>query len=47
VTAAIVGARDRRQVDGWIGAPTVELTAVDLTDIADAIRRTGAGHGEI
>ena len=47
VTAAIVGARDRRQVDGWINAPTVELTSTDLTDIADAVRRTGAGHGAI
>jgi aryl-alcohol dehydrogenase-like predicted oxidoreductase len=47
VTAAIVGARDPRQVDGWIGAPNVELTAADLTDIADAVRRTGAGHGRI
>jgi aryl-alcohol dehydrogenase-like predicted oxidoreductase len=47
VTAAIVGARDPRQVDGWIGAPNLELTADDITDIADAVRRTGAGHGRI
>lgn len=47
VTAAIVGARNPRQVDGWIGAPDVDLTAADLTDIADAVRRTGAGHGRI
>jgi aryl-alcohol dehydrogenase-like predicted oxidoreductase len=47
VTAAIVGARDPRQVDGWIGAPDLELTATDRTDIADAVRRTGAGHGRI
>ncbi|MDX6252741.1 MAG: hypothetical protein QOF10_6101 [Kribbellaceae bacterium] len=47
VTAAIVGARNPRQVDGWVGAPSVDLTAADLTEIADAVRRTGAGHGEI
>ena len=45
ITAAIVGARDPGQVDGWIGAPEVELTSADLTAIADAVRRTGAGHG--
>ena len=45
VTAAIVGARRPSQVDGWIGAPDIELTTTDLTDIADAIHRTGAGHG--
>src|SRR5215204_6080995 len=43
VTAAIVGARDPRQVDGWIGAPNVQLTAADIAEIADAVRRTGAG----
>ena len=47
VTAAIVGARHPRQVDGWIDAPSVDLTTADLTDIADAVRRTGAGHGRI
>jgi aryl-alcohol dehydrogenase-like predicted oxidoreductase len=47
VTAAIVGARDPRQVDGWIGAPNLELTADDITDIADAVCHTGAGHGRI
>ena len=45
VTAAIVGARDPGQVDGWIGAPDIELTTHDLTDIADAVHRTGAGQG--
>jgi aryl-alcohol dehydrogenase-like predicted oxidoreductase len=44
ITATIVGARDPRQVDGWIGAPNVELST---TDITDAVRRTGAGHGRI
>jgi aryl-alcohol dehydrogenase-like predicted oxidoreductase len=47
VTAAIVGARNPRQVDGWVGAPNIELTTTDLTDITDAIRRSGAGHGRI
>jgi aryl-alcohol dehydrogenase-like predicted oxidoreductase len=47
VTGAIVGARDPRQVDGWIGAPDVELSDADLDAIADAVRRTGAGHGRI
>jgi aryl-alcohol dehydrogenase-like predicted oxidoreductase len=47
VTAAIVGARSPGQVQGWIDAPNVELTAADITDIADAVRRTGAGHGRI
>ncbi|MFC6160194.1 aldo/keto reductase [Kribbella jiaozuonensis] len=47
VTAAIVGARHPRQVDGWISAPDVDLDATDLIEIADALRRTGAGHGEI
>jgi aryl-alcohol dehydrogenase-like predicted oxidoreductase len=47
VTAAIVGARNPSQVDGWIDAPNVELTATDRNDIAAAVRRTGAGHGRI
>lgn len=45
VTGAIVGARAPAQVDGWIGAATLELTAVDLDEIAGAITRTGAGSG--
>jgi aryl-alcohol dehydrogenase-like predicted oxidoreductase len=45
VTAAIVGARRPAQVDGWIGAATLELTAADLDEIAAAITRTGAGTG--
>jgi len=45
VTAAIVGARTPAQVDGWIGAATLELTAADLDEIAGAIARTGAGTG--
>jgi aryl-alcohol dehydrogenase-like predicted oxidoreductase len=45
VTAAIVGARSPEQVDGWIDAGNLELTQDDLDEIAEAIRRTGAGSG--
>jgi aryl-alcohol dehydrogenase-like predicted oxidoreductase len=45
VTAAIVGARSPQQVDGWIPAASLELTAADLEEIANAIERTGAGTG--
>jgi aryl-alcohol dehydrogenase-like predicted oxidoreductase len=45
VTGAIVGARSPQQVDGWIGAATLELNAVDLEEIANAIAQTGAGTG--
>jgi aryl-alcohol dehydrogenase-like predicted oxidoreductase len=45
VTGAIVGARSPEQVDGWIGAATLELTLDDLDEIARAIGRTGAGGG--
>lgn len=45
VTGAIVGARSPSQVDGWIGAATLELTAADLDDIASAIDAIGAGAG--
>jgi len=44
-TGAIVGARSPEQVDGWIGAATLELTAEDLEQIAEAVERTGAGRG--
>jgi aryl-alcohol dehydrogenase-like predicted oxidoreductase len=47
VTGAIVGARSPAQVDGWIGAASLELTATDLDEIAAAIRRTGAGTGPV
>jgi aryl-alcohol dehydrogenase-like predicted oxidoreductase len=47
VTAAIVGARSPQQVDGWIGAATLQLTAADLEEIANAITRTGAGTGPV
>jgi len=45
VTGAIVGARAPEQVDGWIAAATLELSAADLDGIAAAIARTGAGRG--
>jgi len=45
LTAAIVGARSAEQVDGWIGAATLTLTAGDLDEIALAIEGTGAGQG--
>lgn len=45
ITGAIVGARSPEQVDGWIGAATLELEPDDLEEIAEAIERTGAGEG--
>jgi aryl-alcohol dehydrogenase-like predicted oxidoreductase len=45
VTGAIVGARRPNQVDGWIAAGHLELTAADLEGMAEAIVRTGAGTG--
>lgn len=45
VTGAIVGARTPQQVDGWIPAASLELTASDLDEIAAAIERTSAGEG--
>ena len=45
VTGAIVGGRSPQQVDGWIGAASLRLTAADLQEISDAIVRTGAGEG--
>lgn len=45
VTGAIVGARRPRQVEGWLDALRLELTAEDLDEIGQAIERTGAGTG--
>jgi aryl-alcohol dehydrogenase-like predicted oxidoreductase len=45
VTGAIVGARSPGQVDGWLPAATLELKEDDITDIAAAVRVTGAGTG--
>ena len=47
VTAAIVGARSPEQLDGWIAAGGLELTAQDLAEIANALEQTGAGNGPI
>jgi aryl-alcohol dehydrogenase-like predicted oxidoreductase len=45
VTGAIVGARAPDQIDGWIDAATLTLTAADLKEIAATIKSTGAGSG--
>jgi aryl-alcohol dehydrogenase-like predicted oxidoreductase len=45
VTGAIVGARSAGQVDGWIGAATLELSGADLDGIAGAVELSGAGEG--
>lgn len=47
VTGAIVGARSPAQVDGWLGAPSLELSAADLDDIAGAIAHSNAGDGPV
>ena len=45
VTGAIVGARTPEQVDGWIGAASLELAPDDLDEIARAVAQSGAGAG--
>jgi len=45
VTGAIVGARQPKQVDGWLDAAKLELTVEDMDDIALAIAASGAGAG--
>ncbi|MGA2513411.1 MAG: aldo/keto reductase [Candidatus Limnocylindrales bacterium] len=45
VTGAIVGARRPGQVDSWLPAATLTLTADDLAEIAAAVEQTGAGSG--
>jgi aryl-alcohol dehydrogenase-like predicted oxidoreductase len=45
VTGAIVGARTPAQVDGWIQAASLELTASDRQKIAAAVKLTRAGTG--
>jgi aryl-alcohol dehydrogenase-like predicted oxidoreductase len=45
VTAAIVGARSPAQVDGWIGAATLELDVAEMGEIAAVIDAAGAGSG--
>jgi aryl-alcohol dehydrogenase-like predicted oxidoreductase len=45
VSGAIVGAREPRQVDGWVDAATLHLRHADLEEIAATIERSGAGSG--
>lgn len=45
VTGAIVGSRRAEQVEGWIGAASLELDEDDLSLIESAIQRSGAGDG--
>ncbi len=45
VTGAIAGARSAAQVDGWIRAGEIVLTARDLDEISRLIEQTEAGHG--
>jgi aryl-alcohol dehydrogenase-like predicted oxidoreductase len=45
VTGAIVGARGPAQVDGWLGAASLELDADDMAEIAAFIENTGVGTG--
>jgi aryl-alcohol dehydrogenase-like predicted oxidoreductase len=45
VTGAIVGARQPRQVDGWLGAATLDLDDDDMAQIAAFIETTGVGTG--
>jgi aryl-alcohol dehydrogenase-like predicted oxidoreductase len=42
VSGAIVGARAPAQVDGWIGAATLELSPATLAAIADAVAAAGS-----
>jgi aryl-alcohol dehydrogenase-like predicted oxidoreductase len=46
VTAAIVGARLPRHVDGWARAPELELSPGTLAEIAEAVKASGAGTDE-
>lgn len=45
VSGAIVGARSPQQVEGWIHAASLVLTASDLEEISRAIQSTQAGTG--
>jgi aryl-alcohol dehydrogenase-like predicted oxidoreductase len=45
VTAAIVGARNPEQVDGWLDAASIALSDAEVAEIAAAIKSTGAGVG--
>ncbi|HEY1857661.1 aldo/keto reductase [Acidocella sp.] len=45
VTAAIVGARSPKQVDGWLAAASLTLTTADMAEIGAVISSSGAGTG--
>jgi aryl-alcohol dehydrogenase-like predicted oxidoreductase len=45
MSGAIVGARSPEQVDGWIAGASLALDGDDLSQIAAALERTGAGAG--
>ena len=45
VTGAIVGARSTGQLEGWLPAASLQLSAEDLSELAAAVDRTGAGEG--
>lgn len=47
VSGAIVGARNPGQVDGWLPAASLELKGDDLSEIAAAVRASGAGTGPL
>jgi aryl-alcohol dehydrogenase-like predicted oxidoreductase len=47
VTGAIVGASRATQVDDWLAAGTIKLSATDLSSIASSIRQSGAGSGPL
>ena len=45
LTGAIVGARRPDQIQGWLPAAALDLTAEDLDEVAAAVASTGAGSG--
>jgi len=47
VTGAIAGARRPEQIDGWVSAVKLRLSAADLDEITTAIERSGAGSGPV
>jgi len=47
VTGAIVGARTREQVDGWIDGGRIHLSEHDLDAIAALVEESGAGSGPV
>jgi aryl-alcohol dehydrogenase-like predicted oxidoreductase len=47
ISGAIVGARRPQQVEGWIGAASLDLDDEVLQTIGDVLRETGAGRGPL